>query len=260
MKHFLYSSVFLWLIASTVVNAQPIFRGKPEQINSKEKHWQQNIHVGLNIGATAPWSMPNTVRKINSWSPNINPSFGYEIIYTPKEKWSYGASLKLCWKGMSSTDEVQYFHTLINVEDGGKIQEFEGDFSGKNKTNISNFYLELPIYAIYHLSKKTNVKIGGYVALLLNGKFSGEVSDGYIRKGNSLGEKLNITSASFDFGDKQNKLDYGIVVGGSHKVSKKLFINADIDLGLATLFPSSFKGVDLKLHNFYLNLGIGYQL
>lgn len=251
---------FIFLLTSSAIFAQPVFRGQPEQVNPKPKQWQSNVGIGLNIGASAPWSMPNTVRKIDAWSPKINPSFGYEIIYKPKAKWSYGATLKFCWKGMSSRDEVQYFHTLINVEDGGKIQEFEGDFTGSNTTNIHNFYLALPIYVLYNLNNKTRVKLGAYTAILLNGKFYGEVSDGYIRKGNSLGEKLNIKQASFDFGDKQNKFDYGIVIGGSRYISNKLFINADLDLGLASLFPSSFKGVDVKLHNFYLGLGVGYQL
>lgn len=240
--------------------AQPVYKLKPAAKQAQSVLFEKRILAGYNIGASTPLSIPNTIRKINAWWPTFNPSIGYEVILYPQHQWSWGAALTLEYKGMGTKDEVQYFHTIIDVTDGAEEGKFEGDFSGSNKTVIHDLYATIPLYARYRVSNKTDTRLGIYVALLLSGRFDGKVYDGYIRKGDALGEKVTLNEASFDFGSAQRTVDYGIHAGISHMLTKRLNFKADLNWGLACLFPSDFTGVSVNMYHIYLNLGIGYLL
>lgn len=132
--------------------------------------------------------------------------------------------------------------------------------SGTNLTRVQNVYLSLPIQMIYDLGGKWRYKAGVYFAWLVDAAFKCNVSDGYIRKGNSLGEKVIITSADFDFADVQRKFDWGLNAGVDRKLWKYVSLNANLNWGLTPLFPSSFKGMDFKMYNIYATLGVSCKL
>lgn len=220
----------------------------------------QYVHAGLNIGALAPVSLPNTIRKIEGYSPLFSPSIGYEIVYQLKGKWGVGAALKLEYKGMRVKDSVQYFHTIITQQSSSGKSEFEGDFTGTNRTRAHNLYLTLPVNAVFQCSEKWRFKLGLYAAYLLAASFDGTVSNGYIRNGNSLGEKVIIDQASFDFAKEERKFDWGLQGGAERKIGKKLAIAANLQWGLQPVFPAEFKGVGFKMYNIFAGLGVSYQL
>ena len=214
-----------------------------------------SVMIGYNIGATAPFSLPNTIRGINSYSLLFTPAVSYEIHYQLSESWGIGSGLRFDGKGMKISDSVQYFHTIITMDDG----EFEGDFTGTNQTNSKNLYLSVPIYGVYK-SGFWNFELGGYVAHTLSRRFDGSVSDGYIRKGNSLGEKVLIEKAVFDFADQVKNWDWGIIAGANRRIGEHWGVNSDVQLGLEPIFPKSFRGVGYDLRNIYLTIGVSYNL
>ncbi|WP_208292331.1 porin family protein [Sphingobacterium paludis] len=221
---------------------------------------QHRITVGYNLGASAPFSLPNTIREIKSYSPVFAPSIGYEATYDISEKWLVGAALRFDVKGMEVTDSVQYFHTIITVDNASGDQgTFEGDFSGTNATTVKNSYLTLPVYGGYRLGS-WDFKIGLYVARLLNGRFEGSVSDGYIRKGDSLGEKVLIDRATFDFAEQIRKWDWGGHLAFARNFGVHWQATLTAQVGAQPIFPSSFKGVGYDLHNMYVTLGAAYRL
>ncbi|NSL86512.1 PorT family protein [Chitinophaga sp. Mgbs1] len=218
---------------------------------------EHRILAGFNFGATAPTSLPNTIRKINSYAPGFCPSLGYELAYRPTQKWGAAIGVKLDYKGMTVKDEVLYFPTIINTEDGGT---FTGNFSGKNKTTVRNAYVSIPLSATFTPNEQWRFHLGGYAAWLFSSNFYGNVSDGYIRNGGSTGEKVNITTATFDFGKDMRTFDIGLQGGAERKVGKKLSIMGDLSWGLRPVFPSSFKGMDFPMYNIYLTLGVSYKI
>ncbi|MFD1768339.1 porin family protein [Sphingobacterium suaedae] len=233
------------------------------QESSSKFSWrniQHKVSIGYNIGATAPFSLPNTIRKIKSYSPLFTPSLGYEATYELSNAWRVGTGLRIESKGMRVTDSVQYFHTIISVNNGGGDDggSFEGDFTGTNETKSLQTYLTLPVFASYRFHK-WDIKVGAYASRLLSSSFEGSVSDGYIRKGNSLGEKVWIDRATFDFADQVRKWDWGLLVGGTRKIDDRWEVSALAQLGLQPLFPDDFRGVGYKLHHMYVNLGGTYR-
>ena len=86
------------------------------------------------------------------------------------------------------------------------------------------------------------------------------MSNGYIRNGNSPGEKVIIDQASFDFAKEERKFDRGLQGGTERKIGKKLAIAANLQWGLQPVFPAEFKGVGFKMYNIFAGLGVSYQL
>lgn len=224
---------------------------------SKMSRWENNLSVGFNFGGSAPVPFPNTIRKIDAYWPAFAPAVGYERLYHFNKKWSIGASLTFEVKGMGTRAEVLYQQTIITTDDGGT---FQGIFSGKNETKVFNTYFTLPVYAVYDIDAHWRVKLGLYAACIVKSSFKGSVSDGYIRNGGPLGEKVDIDHATFDFSKNENKFDWGLHAGGERTVGKKLAVAADFNYGLRPLFPSSFTGMDFSLYNIYLTLGVRYRL
>lgn len=212
--------------------------------------------IGYNIGGLAPVSFPENIRAIDSYSPGFSPAVGYEVIFKLNKHWGIGTGLRMDGKGMSVKDSVQYFHTQISVDDAS----VEGDFSGTNTTNVKNLYVSLPLYAVYLTNNHWKIKLGFYAARLIRPSFSGSVSDGYLRKGDSLGEKITITSATFNFDEKQRKTDIGIFAGGEKLVYKNFSVKADLQWGLRPVFPDSFNGISFNMYNIFATLGISYRL
>ena len=226
----------------------------------KPENFRQYITLGFNLGASAPYGLPNTIREINSYSPAFSPSLGYELDYDLSDRWSVGTGLRFDLKGMHVKDSVQYFRTLITVQnENGENGSFEGDFSGTNSTSSRNGYLTVPFFAGYHL-KKWQFNGGLYIAYLIQSKFEGNVSNGYIRKGGSLGEKVLIDHATFDFSDKVNNWDYGLHVDVNRHINERWQVRVNGQIGLNPLFPSSFQGVSYELYNMFFTIGAAYRL
>ncbi|WP_341839928.1 porin family protein [Chitinophaga caseinilytica] len=225
-------------------------------------HLEHRIQAGFNIGATAPVGLPNTIRKINSYRPEFCPSLGYELSWRPSatHKWGAAVGVKLDYKGMTTKDEVMYFHTMITMDDGSGKSEFEGAFTGKNKTTVRNAYVSFPISATYTPNDNWRFQLGGYMAWLFSANFYGNVSDGYIRNGGSLGEKVSVSQAEFDFGTDMRRFDVGLQGGAERRVGKKLRVMGNLNWGLRPVFPSDFRGMDFPMYNIYVTLGVAYRI
>lgn len=246
----LFLLIMFSFIHSGSVRAQEQYKNEPAP-----RPFEYYIHLGYNIGGAMPIPLPQQIRKIRHYDPGFSPSVGGEAVYKMDKRWSIGAALRFDIKGMNITDSVRYFHTLISMNDA----EFEGDFSGTNQTRSKNAYITVPVYGRYNAGRNWRVKLGGYMAFLVRPYFRGSVSNGYIRKGNSLGEKVIIDQAVFNFDEKENKWDWGVHAGGE-KEWGGVVLAGDLQWGLRSLFPSSFKGVGFKMTNVFLTLGVRKQV
>ena len=215
-----------------------------------------SLHVGYNFGGLAPVPLPNTIRKIESYSPGFSPVLGAEFDYSIDSKWGLGAGIGIDRKAMSVTDRVQYFHTQISM-DGASL---EGDFSGTNTTHVRNVYLAIPLFGTYTTENHWRFKGGVYLAYLMDAAFEGSVSDGYLRKGNSLGEKVDVIYAEFNFKEDQKRFDFGMHVGAEKELRNRLSVAGNLKWGLIPVFPRSFTGMDFNMYNIFFDLGLNYRL
>lgn len=221
---------------------------------------EYEIKAGFNIGGTAPLPFPEEIRAISSFRPNIN--FAIEGNVTKwldtNKKWGIVLGLRLENKGMSTEARVKNYGMEI-IGDGG--ERLSGNWTGKVKTKFRGSYFSIPVLAAYQLSPRIKFSAGPYVSFLTSGDFNGYVSDGYLRKGDPTGTKVEFkdeNTAPYDFSKDMQSFQWGVQAGVSWKAFKRLTVHGDLTWGLNDIFKSEFKTITFNMYPIYLNAGFGY--
>ena len=238
---------------------------KADDNPEKKKALDWYLNLGLNMGGSMPVPIPEEIRKVNSFNPKINPHIGINTIYNLNNKWGIGTELSLGIKGMRVSDEVKYMHTkvLVSEKNSEKRREAEGYFVGKNITNINIQYLSLTFSGVYNINEKWELRAGIYAASILKSKFTGSVSDGYLREGTPNGLKIDIEAdnpATFDFSDNMRDFDAGFIVGGKYHITERIGAFVNFNCGLTDIFYRDQSPIEFKMQNLYLSFGVSYKL
>ena len=204
--------------------------------------------LGLNLGGTMPFPMPNNITNIESYSPKLFPSIGVDALKWLNEKSGVSAGLRFENKGMKSIASVKEYS--MNFED------FHGRFNGTVDTEMTFNYIGLPILAHYILTKKISVYAGAYYAYLLNGEFKGAANDGTLNSGSG---KVEIIREEYDFSKELRRHDAGISIGLNYlPYSERLLVSFDFNYGFLSVFQSDFTGITDDMQNIYGKLSVGY--
>ena len=144
-------------------------------------------------------------------------------------------------------------------------ESIEGVFTGHVGQQISMLMLTLPVCATYTISPKLELRAGVYGSLLLNNKFTGVASDGYIRRGGPTGPKIIIgdspeAQATYDFSDDMRKLQAGATVGVDWLPLPRLGFSLDLSVGFTGIFKADFKTVEQTLYPIYGTIGVFYKI
>lgn len=233
--------------------------------NDKKKNLDWYLNIGINIGGSMPVPIPEEVRKIKSYNPKINPHIGLSTVYNLNDKWGIGTEISIGNKGMRVTDEVKYMHTKVLVSDKNSQEkrEVDGYFVGRNMTNVSLQYLSLSISGVYSFNEKWEAKLGLYAASVGKTKFTGDVSDGYLRDGEPNGPIVVIEKdnpATFDFSDNMRDFDAGIIIGGKYNINDRIGAIVNLNWGLTDIFYRDQNPIEFKMQNIYGTFGISYKI
>jgi len=219
------------------------------------------VKFGENIGGTLPMPFPAEIRRITSFSPILSPYVSVEAVHWFSYKWGVKAGLAFDVKGMKAGADVLYFNTVLDVGEGAQKRKFEGTYSGYCLMKPKNIYITIPVQAAYRFNEKWDIAFGGYFSYLGKPGFAGIVEGGYIRTPNSLGDLIEITTATFDFADYMQRVDAGIMVEGNWTFWRNFGAFAHFSFGLVPIFPKDFHGVsDYRMTNTYGCLGLSYKL
>ena len=229
-------------------------------INMALHGWEYEVKAGLSIGGSAPLPLPAEIRSIDSYNPtlaimlegNTTKWFGKD------KKWGLIAGIRFENKNMTTKASTKNYSMEIIGNDGNRIK---GNWTGGVKTKVRNAYVTVPILAALKVSKRWNVKAGPYVSYLMDGEFSGEVYEGYLREGNPTGDKIFFKDgaiATYDFSDDLRNFAWGIQAGADWKAFKHLKVFADLTWGLNDILQKDFETVTFSMYPIYLNLGFAY--
>ena len=217
---------------------------------AEEKHigfWDFFAKIGINLGGTMPRPMPNSISKVESYSPNLNPAIEAEALKWLSKKVGVSTGLRFENKGMKSTASVKEYS--MNFGD------FHGKFRGTVDTEMSFNYLGLPISAHYALMENFFVYAGAYYAYLLNGKFKG-ISDGSMNGGNG---PFEIKHEEYDFSNELRNHDAGLCLGLNFlPYNEHFLLSLDFNYGLVSVFPNDFNGIEDDMQNVYGKFSVGY--
>lgn len=221
---------------------------------------EYKVKAGFLIGGTAPLPLPAEIRAIETYNPTMCIAVEGNVTkwFDREEKWGLVVGVRLENKGMKTDARVKNYGMEI-VGDGGEI--VKGNWTGNVKTKVNNSYLSFPVLAAYKFNPRFSMNVGPYFSYLLEGDFSGEVYDGYLREGDPTGSKVVFEdgkSASYDFTKNIRKFQWGAQVGAEWKAFKHLNVHADLTWGLNDIFQKNFDTITFAMFPIYLNLGFGY--
>ena len=210
--------------------------------------WDYSAKIGLNLGGTMPRPMPNSVSKVESYSPNFNPAIEAEAIKWLSKKVGVSTGLRFENKGMKSTASVKEYS--MNFGD------FHGKFKGTVDTEMNFNYLGLPISAHYALMENCFVYAGAYYAYLLSGEFKGIASDGFINSGNGL---IDVEHEEYNFSSDLRNHDAGLSIGLNFlPYNEHILVSLGFNYGLVSVFSSDFNGIADDMQNVYGKFSVGY--
>lgn len=224
---------------------------------------QTRIKVGQNIGASAPFGLPEN-STILSFAPIFAPSIAIEKKITIHQRLYVIAGIRFEYKGMKTRAAVENFQTEVPQAMNGQILIFAGAFTGENVTNVVNSYIAIPARIGVQITKNYALEAGGFVALATARSFSGRVQNGYLWTRPSESEpassKIPIESAEYNFNSEVSRFDAGVELYGSHHLGANILLDAGLGVGLIPLFNRErFKGIPFTMYNIYLNIALGYR-
>ena len=172
--------------------------------------------------------------------------------------WGITSGLRFENKNMTTRATVKNYGMEIIGGDGNRMK---GNWTGGVRTQVQNTYLTLPVLASWKASPRWILHAGPYFSYLLDGTFSGDVYEGYLREGDPTGDKINFTNgavATYDFSEHERKFQWGIQVGADWKAFSHLKVYTHLTWGLNDLFEKDFQTITFAMYPIYLNLGFGY--
>ena len=254
--------IIIAVLASIIALCAP---AKTNEINDRDKNlinaallgWHIRLSAGYNIGGTAPLPLPREIRGIESYNPGLNLAIeGTVEKMFGKGDWGLRWGIRLESKGMTTKADTKNYHMEAwNTDGSGQVV---GAFTGKVKTSVKNTYVTLPVLAVYRINERWNVSAGAYASYLLDGEFTGEAYDGYIRDQNPTGEKAEVTRAMYDFSNDLLKFNWGLQAGGEFRAYKHLAVFANLQWSINGIFNSDFDSVTFPLYPIYGTLGFTY--
>ena len=210
--------------------------------------------AGFNLGGTAPMGLPAEIRSLNSFKPTFSFSIAGTAQYNFNNKWGLQSGIKFDIKGMQTDASVKNYQLVVSM-DGSTV---EGVFTGDVTTKVHNSYITIPLLAVYNISPRWDIKVGGYASFMVDGEFSGTAKNGYMRDGSPIGPRVDGVDAVYDFSDDMRKVDAGVQVGVDFIPYKHLLISGDLTWGCLPLFKSDFTAMSFDMYNVYFNIGFGY--
>lgn len=216
--------------------------------------------VGYNIGGTLPLSLPAEIREVMGYDPHFGLMVGLDVLQPfENTRLSLNTGLRVVNLKMSTKARVKNFETLVKIGP----DQVDGRFTGTSEIHTDLVDLQVPLQLEYRLSPKFSVRAGGYFGFLLKGDFHGSVYDGYQRKGDPTGERIDITRAEpahYDFSEDLRPFSLGILFGLDYSINKRLGLYAEGNWGQSNIFKPGIKAVSFSLYPIHGTVGLSYKL
>lgn len=222
--------------------------------------WEYEVKVGFNLGGITPIPIPNEIREIR----NYNPTFLFTIEgnlskwFKESHQWGIASGIRIETKGMRTHTQVKNYHMEIIGSDDTHLK---GNWTGKVHTHVHNIYLTLPLWIKYAFHSHFNLKVGSYFSYLIKGKFKGYVHNGYLRKDNPTGDKINFENgviANYDFSAHLRNLQWGLQIGIDWQLSHHFKVYSDFIWGMNNIFHQDFQTISFSMYPINISSGVGY--
>lgn len=182
-------------------------------------------------------------------------------MYPLSDKFGLQVALNFEMKDMDCEVITKGYHMKVNMDE----DELEGVYFGHVRQKVHQRMFTIPLQLTYELSNKVQLKAGPYLSILLSKDFSGYAFDGYLRKDDATGPKVEMGSnenewATYDFSDDMRNCQVGVSVGVDWAFYRQLGLSADLKWGLTGIHYRDFKTVEQTLYPIYGTIGLFYKI
>jgi len=217
------------------------------------------IQAYFSIGGSAPLGLPKEIREIKQYNPGLQLGLEANATkwFSSNSPWGIRLGVGVQGRGMHTEARVKTYYTKI-IQNQSYVK---GYYTGNVETDVKNVYLNIPLSVVYQLNSRWNIYAGLYAAILLNGEFSGYVSDGYLRQGTPVGPKIIFSDgsrAAYDFSENVNQFQWGANIGAEWELNTHFKLLANLNYGINGLLDDDFQAISFSMHNVYLDLGFAY--
>lgn len=263
MKKIIYISLLLWLpyFSSTVLSTNSSITNDTGKFSFLAENMDYRVRAFFTIGGSVPPSFPREIRKIEGFNPTLQ--LGLEANATnwfeEYDDWGIRLGIRFEGKGMKTDAMVKSYKTQVIGDAGEKI---EGYFTGKVNTVVNNNYFTAPFSVVYNLSNRWNIYGGLYFSALIAENFTGYVYDGYLRKNDPTGEKIEFSGENkgpYDFSKELNPFQWGGQCGAEWALNKHFELYTEFGYGFNGILKNDFEAISFSLHNIGVNVGFSYK-
>lgn len=217
------------------------------------------LRAGYVIGGTSPLPLPREIRSIHSYRPMGGVTAGFDAYYFLGRHWGVQVGWHFFYEGFHTRADVKNYRMAITQD-----KDFlEGRYTGTDETDTWMIGSTIPLTATYRLSPRWRLSAGPFVSLLYAARFEGSVYDGYLRKSDPTGQKVEITRdnpATYDFRHDMLDVYWGVQLMADWQATRRFGLFAGLDWSLSSIFPASFQTVEFKMYPIYAKLGVSYRL
>lgn len=218
------------------------------------------VRVGNNIGGTMPVGLPATIRNLNSYTPQIAPAIGADVLLPLHGSWGFLAGLRFERKAMREDATVKNYH--MEIVRGG--EHLAGMFTGRVTTRTSQWVATIPAQAVWHV-RNVNIKAGPYFSWCIDNTFDGWAHRGYLRVDDPTGAKIELGEepgerGDYDFSEDLRRWQVGIGLGVDWSLGGRFGLYADINWGVSAAFKRDFHTIEQSMYPIYAQLGVTYRI
>ena len=222
--------------------------------DSKDLHFSSQIIGGFNVGVSMPFPVPNRLSNF-SWTPPFTPYIGWKMTLYSNKFFGITTGLFFGSKGMNTKASVYQLYTEVEVDN----IYTKGYFTGRNETNVNNLYLTFPVELCF-IKSYYRIEFGTLFSYSIKKGFGGIVYEGYLRRNDPTGDRIEIDSSPYNFDSEVRNFDIALTADFQRKIVNKLYIDCGIDWSFTPLLNSDFNGVPYKMYNIYAHIGVAYYL
>ena len=146
------------------------------------------------------------------------------------------------------------------------INETVDGFPLSSNIKLTINYLQLPVYALYHIPVNHNdfyFGLGPFLSYGINGTEKGSVGIVIPSGANNATTENEPVNQKVKFGSDSTsdvkRIDYGATVMAGFKFSGGFLISAFYDMGLANIAANDYTGDDAKVKTRVLGISVGYS-
>lgn len=223
---------------------------------AQENKWEFTSLLGIDMGGAIPLPL-SEVPDDAKGTPKLKPNLGIGFQYNFNARWSLGTELS--YHNLSVDAVVNVVSQAFWSDD----RSYATYFSGEAYSSTELQFIEIPLKIYYNFNDRWSLIVGAYYSIVLDGKLETEGRNGWIsadKKDTDSAPLPGTQNTSFDFNDKLDNYDAGVLLGYQWEVGERVKLWGRFNVGFKSIFVPDFNNIDYEMYPFRFSTGVSFVL